>query len=323
MKQMHALLLCLTLLAVPALRGEDQPGTAPLIRHIDVVGHRGARGDRPENTLPAFEYAIAAGVDGIEFDVHATKDNAIVVSHDPVLHGPNCIGPKSSAVIREMTLEEVKQWDCGRKNPEFAKQVSVPDTHVPTLDEVLDLAPKGSFVFQLEIKSTDRRLTREQANAWIDGQTTFKGPSPEARERMIQVLTMAGPEMYPSPEELARLVLERVRAHHLEKRTVIYSIDPRIIKAMRKLDPTIKCEAPTDGRHSVLAVAHELNIKDVGPADVPDLAHQVEIAHAEGVRVGAFANQSDWDKFIAEGVDGICTDYPINLLHYLEQKHYH
>jgi glycerophosphoryl diester phosphodiesterase len=74
MKQMHALLLCLVLLAGPALRGEDQPGTAPLIRHIDVVGHRGARGDRPENTLPAFEYAIAAGVDGIEFDVHATKD---------------------------------------------------------------------------------------------------------------------------------------------------------------------------------------------------------------------------------------------------------
>jgi glycerophosphoryl diester phosphodiesterase len=322
MKRKHAWLFCLALLA-PSLKGQDQsPASAPA-RHIAVVGHRGARGDRPENTLPAFKYAISAGVDGIEFDVHVTKDNQIVVSHDPVLHAPSCVGPKPSAVIREMTLGEVKQWDCGRKNPEFAKQVPVPGTHVPTLDEVLDLAPTGKFFFQLEIKSTDRRRTREEANAWIDGQTTFKVSSPEAREGLIQILTMAGPEMYPSPEELARLVLERVRAHHLETRVVIYSIDPRVIKAMRKLDPTIRCEAPTDGRHNVLVVAHDLDIKAVGPADVADLAHQVDTAHAEGVRVDAFANQADWDKFIASGVDAICTDYPIDLLHYLKQKHYH
>ena len=321
MKQKHALLFGLALLA-PALVAQLQSTIATPMRHIAVVGHRGARGDRSENTLPAFQYAIAAGVDGIEFDVHVTKDNKVVVSHDPVLHAPSCIGPKPSAVIREMTLQEVKQWDCGQKNPEFAKQVPVPGTHVPTLDQVLDLAPTGNFFFQLEIKSTEQRRTREEANTWIDGQTIFKVPNPEARERMIQTLTMARPEMYPSPEELARLVLERVRAHHLEKRVVIYSIDFRVIKAMRKLDPTIQCEAPTDGRHSILAVAHDLDIKAVGPADVPDLAHQVETAHAEGVRVDAFANQADWDKFIASGVDAICTDYPIDLLNYLKQKHY-
>ncbi len=49
---------------------------------IEVHGHRGARGLRPENTLPAFEYAIAQGVDVLELDMAVTKDGAVVVSHD-------------------------------------------------------------------------------------------------------------------------------------------------------------------------------------------------------------------------------------------------
>ena len=54
---------------------------------IQVHGHRGARAMRPENTLPAFEYAIAQGVDALELDMAVTRDNVIVVSHDPVLRG--------------------------------------------------------------------------------------------------------------------------------------------------------------------------------------------------------------------------------------------
>ena len=53
-------------------------------RRILVQGHRGARGVRPENTLEAFAYAVAAGADAIEFDMVVTRDNAIVISHDPV-----------------------------------------------------------------------------------------------------------------------------------------------------------------------------------------------------------------------------------------------
>jgi glycerophosphoryl diester phosphodiesterase len=53
---------------------------------ILVHGHRGARAARPENTLPAFEYAIEAGADVLELDLAVTKDNVLVVSHDPVLN---------------------------------------------------------------------------------------------------------------------------------------------------------------------------------------------------------------------------------------------
>ncbi len=75
---------------------------------ILVHGHRGARAMRPENTLPAFEYAIGIGVDVLELDMAVTKDNVIVVSHDPYLHPPVCSGSVEKATIHELTLAQVK-----------------------------------------------------------------------------------------------------------------------------------------------------------------------------------------------------------------------
>src|SRR3954470_6780281 len=90
---------------------------------ILVHGHRGARALRPENTIPAFEYAIAQGVDVLELDLGVTKDGVVVVSHDPVLHAPVCRGPKERAVIHDSTLAELREWDCGAvQNPLFKRQ---------------------------------------------------------------------------------------------------------------------------------------------------------------------------------------------------------
>src|SRR2546421_5283397 len=57
---------------------------------IQVHGHRGARAMRPENTVPAFEYAIDAGVDALDMDLAVTKDDVLVVSHEPVLNSEIC-----------------------------------------------------------------------------------------------------------------------------------------------------------------------------------------------------------------------------------------
>src|SRR3989454_12672213 len=90
---------------------------------ILVHGHRGARAMRPENTLPAFEYAIGVGVDALELDMAVTKDDVLVVSHDPRLNSTICTGPGAPRPIRELTLSELRQWDCGAKrNPAFATQ---------------------------------------------------------------------------------------------------------------------------------------------------------------------------------------------------------
>jgi glycerophosphoryl diester phosphodiesterase len=92
--------------------------------HLEVHGHRGARAVRPENTIEGFQYAIGAGVDAIEFDVVVTRDNVVVVSHDPFL--------KSGAYIRTLTAAE---------------------TGLPALDEVLAL--EGSFLFNIEAKVSE------------------------------------------------------------------------------------------------------------------------------------------------------------------------
>src|SRR5579864_2903561 len=78
---------------------------------ILVHGHRGARARRPENTIPAFEYAIGQGVDALEMDMAVTRDNVIVISHDHLLRAPVCTGPKDGAVIRRLTLAELHAWD--------------------------------------------------------------------------------------------------------------------------------------------------------------------------------------------------------------------
>src|ERR1700689_3635583 len=80
-------------------------------RPVLVHGHRGARARRPENTLPAFEYAIAQGVDALELDMAVTRDNVLVISHDPMLHPPVCTGPQKTAVINQVTMAEGHQWD--------------------------------------------------------------------------------------------------------------------------------------------------------------------------------------------------------------------
>src|SRR5580704_5957308 len=134
------------LASVTTLMGSDNP-------RILVHGHRGARARRPENTLPAFRYAIEQGVDVLELDVAVTKDNVAVVSHDPLINATICSGPKTGIAIHTLTLAELRQYDCGGKqNPNFATQVPVPGTRVPTLDEVFDLGRGNAVEFNVETK---------------------------------------------------------------------------------------------------------------------------------------------------------------------------
>jgi glycerophosphoryl diester phosphodiesterase len=109
-------------LAAPFMRGDTTP-------RILVHGHRGARARRPENTIPAFKYAIEQGVDVLELDVAVTKDNVAVVSHDPLINATICSGPKTGIPIHTLSLAELHEYDCGAKqNPNFPTQVPQPGT---------------------------------------------------------------------------------------------------------------------------------------------------------------------------------------------------
>jgi glycerophosphoryl diester phosphodiesterase len=250
---------------------------------IQVQGHRGARGLRPENTLPAFEFAIAAGVDALELDMAVTKDGEIVISHDPLLHPPVCSGPKPEIAIHELTLAQVREWDCGKmRNPAFPRQQAIAGTRMPTLDEVFDLAPRGNFLFNIETKIFADR-----------------------------------PELTPPPEEFVRLVLAKVRKHRLESRVILQSFDFRTLHAMKHAAPEIKLAALYEGSpKDFVEIAKESGATIVSPDYHLVTPEQVRAAHAAGLEVLPWTpnKPEDWDRLIAAGVNGIITDYPDDLL---------
>jgi glycerophosphoryl diester phosphodiesterase len=264
-------------------------GSGVFAQTVQVHGHRGARAMRPENTMPAFEYAIAQGVDALELDMAVTKDGVVVVSHDPELRPPVCTGPRERAAIHELTLAEVRQWDCGAKqNPLFAKQQPVPGTKMPTLDEVFALAPKGKFLFNIETKIFPQR-----------------------------------PEYTPSPDEFVRLVLEVIRKHHLESRVVLQSFDFRTLHAMKKIAPEIKPSALYSGLpRDFVEIGKEAGAKIISPEYHLVTPAQVKAAHAAGFEVLPWTPNTpeDWEKLMAAGVDGIISDDPAALIAFLKAR---
>ncbi|MGE5638657.1 MAG: glycerophosphodiester phosphodiesterase family protein, partial [Clostridia bacterium] len=134
---------------------------------FDLEGHRGTRGLAPENTLAAFRKALAIGVTTLETDLAVTRDNILVLSHEPYLSPAltrdeggrflSADGPD----IHAIDLATLRRYDVGRLNPNhaygkgFPEQVAADGERVPTLDELFALAREhGSVRLNLETKIT-------------------------------------------------------------------------------------------------------------------------------------------------------------------------
>jgi glycerophosphoryl diester phosphodiesterase len=118
-----------------------------------IIGHRGASAAAPENTLIAFERAIADGADGIEFDVQLARDEVPVVIHDETLKRTGL----RTEFVRELSSIELDRIDVGtwfnRKHPERAKNEFITAT-VPILELVIDNFKKRDVVLYIEMKFT-------------------------------------------------------------------------------------------------------------------------------------------------------------------------
>lgn len=91
-------------------------------KNIYVAAHRGCSTDYPENTMPAFRAAIELGVDQIELDVRVTKDNELVVIHDPTVDRTT----NGTGWVRDMTLTELRALDAGSHKGEQFKGEKIP-----------------------------------------------------------------------------------------------------------------------------------------------------------------------------------------------------
>ncbi len=116
-----------------------------MARTTQIFAHRGAKLVAPENTLPAFERALAMGVDGIELDVQCSKDGVPVVMHNFTVDETT----DGTGRVADLTSAELRRLDAGRHfSGDFL------GTHVPTLEDVLALVGTRCRL-NIEIKSAD------------------------------------------------------------------------------------------------------------------------------------------------------------------------
>ncbi|WP_105301394.1 glycerophosphodiester phosphodiesterase [Anaerococcus marasmi] len=108
------------------------------------IAHRGFKGAYPENTMLAYEKAIETGADGIEFDVHLTKDSELVIIHDETLERTT----DGKGLIKDKTLQELKKLNASKGYLNCEVQT------IPTLREYFDFAKNKDIITNIELKTS-------------------------------------------------------------------------------------------------------------------------------------------------------------------------
>ncbi|MCA9547166.1 MAG: hypothetical protein KC613_22345 [Myxococcales bacterium] len=283
---MTALSLLLALLAVPA--------------NLDVQGHRGARAVRPENTWPAFQHALAVGVTTLELDLQVTRDDRLVIWHDPFLTPERCVGPAGAALaapvpLRSLTLAQAKAHDCaGLPNPRFPKLVPAPGSPLLSLPEL---------------------FARVSAS-----------PTPAARSVRFNIETKlipGRPDLAPSPAAFVELFVQAVEAAGVAERVSLQSFDDRTLLALAARAPGITRVLLVAENHlDHVAVARSAGAQVISPHHEWILPADVTRLHAAGVKVVPWTPNSPaaWQRLLAMGVDGLITDDPAALLAWLAAR---
>ncbi len=186
---------------------------------FELIGHRGARGLAPENTLPSFAHALSVGVTVLELDTAITKDGVIVIAHDPSLN-PNITRDrdgkwlaKPGPAIHSLTFNELQEFDVGRLKPNtdyaklFPEQKAADGTRIPRLADLFALVRKSGndrVRFNVELKVSPLK-----------------------------------PDETLDPEAYAKRVVELVRKEGMEARVSILSFDWRTLQVVQKIAPEI------------------------------------------------------------------------------------
>jgi len=267
---------------------------------IDIQGHRGCRGLMPENTMEAFKKAIELGVHTLELDVVVSKDNIVVVSHEPYMNSVICLDangleiPKADEEnynLYQMTFDSIKQFDCGTKqHPRFPNQQKI-KTHKPALDEVIKASKKWNpkIKFNIEIKY-----------------------QPE----YFEVFT-------PNPKDFVRLVLDVINKNDAFNETNLQSFDLSVLEQIKKQSPKMEVALLVDENEDIW---NKMNTMSYSPEIISPYyklldAKIVRNLQAENFKVIPWTvnNKTDMQQMIDFKVNGIITDYPDMLINLLKR----
>ena len=295
--------------------------------HIKIYGHRGARGDLPENTLESFKYLFDNNINAYETDILISKDLIPVITHDFRLEPSftkdsegNWIEDENIKIF-DLTYEELLKFDVGSINKlsrygrRFVNQKPLENQRIPKLSELLDLSSKNkseNLLINLEIKST---------------------PDEE--------------NLTPAPEDTVKLVVNEINKSNLKDKIIVSSFDWRTLTEIKNQYPEIsrayltyqqvrgmKIKKTIYNRSPWMSFLpfyedHELPkiIKSQGgkawhPYRKDITKKLVDISHQEDLPVNVWTVNEDYEmlKMIEYGVDGIMTDYPLRLKELCEKE---
>jgi glycerophosphoryl diester phosphodiesterase len=286
---------------------------------FDLQGHRGARGLKPENTLPSFEAALDCGVRSIETDLHLTRDGIPVLCHDPRLADGTAVASLDLAALRKY------RFDRNPNPASFPGQDASVTPLARWYAEHHDTDP-----YAMPTLADLFRFVSDYAGA--PGRQAGKSDDQRARAaRLIFDLELKRVPSEPQaigdaysgdgPALLEERVVEAIRAAGVAARTTVRSFDHRCVGYLRQLEPAVT------GAIIVAETAFvdpgELATRSGAQIYCPSLdfvdAGQVRSAHAAGVRVLPWTANTpeEWHRLLSLGVDGITTDYPDRLAAFL------
>lgn len=275
-----------------------------------LIGHRGARGLLPENTIAGFEQALKLGVDMIEIDVQATADGVAAVVHDTVLTGAlyrrdGVWLPEPGLPVRSASWSELLALDAGMARPggpvalAFGEQRPLSSARIPRLSEVLTSLASSAVPVLLEIK---RDVT---------------DPFALSAERCVEAILS---EIDNTPERHGTLliqsfdwaVLAEVQRRWPLAGIAALSSEFGTPRTVFRDSPWLADWSDQVERHGIATVIAG-NGWDTWSASYHDLGKEtIRRAKKDGLQVFAWTvnDASLANALVAHGVDGVITDYP-------------
>ncbi|MEZ4737787.1 MAG: glycerophosphodiester phosphodiesterase family protein [Flavobacteriales bacterium] len=274
--------------------------------HPDVHGHRGCRGLRPENTIPAFLEATELGCDFLEFDVVISGDGQVIISHEPWMHHTICRTPNGDPIAVEnerahnifhMSVAEIRAYDCGSlEHPRYPQQQLL-SAHKPTLREMVEA---------------------------VDEHALLSGVAPPS----FNIEIKSDPAFYgtfqPEPTTFARTVLGTIDSLGIADRCIIQSFDPAILEAVH---------AANEEMLTALLVENAMGIEEnlARLSFVPNMYSpqysmvneaMLKTLRAKNIELVVWTvnEPKDIQRMLDIGVDAIISDHPDRVIKMLLER---
>ena len=259
---------------------------------LEIHGHRGASSIYPENSILAFDYAMSIGVDALEMDLNMTKDKNIIIYHDKNINTKLCKnGP--SLPIKELTLSQIKEYDCVAFRDKNFKEQHAQIQEIPTLIELLEWLNNSNHSNKNTIKLN------------------------------IEIKTQSDLDNDYEVIEFANKLISILHKYKIQDRIIIQSFDERALKAVKSIDPSIKLSLLIeDSKIDMIKLAKKLNVDIISPDYTFLNKELVKKIHDNGFNVLPWTINStkNFQEMIDMNVDGIISDNPKEMIDYIKNK---